>query len=132
MEEKVEKKVILQPGNPSKPSPALEKPLVKLPTTRQASLKSKDQIAIEICLQKMEELVKKEPVTPSPNTTTSSRLVTLDACKASRSSVKKKPVISSPKPTKSSKLVVLDVNTASSSSSQTSSDSEKEIEKIEN
>ena len=28
MEEKVEKKVILQPRNPSKPSPALEKPLV--------------------------------------------------------------------------------------------------------
>ena len=64
MEEKVEKKVILQSGNPSKTSPALEKPLVKLPTTRQASLKSKDQTALEICLQKMEELVKKEPVTP--------------------------------------------------------------------
>ena len=42
MEEKVENKVILQSGNPSKPAPALEKPLVKLPTTRQASLKSKD------------------------------------------------------------------------------------------
>ena len=40
MEEKVENKVIVQPGNPSKPTPALEKPLVKLPTTRQASLKS--------------------------------------------------------------------------------------------
>ena len=65
MEEKVKKKVILQPGNPSKPSPALEKPLVKLPTTRQANLKSKDQTALEICLQKMKELVKKEPVTPS-------------------------------------------------------------------
>ena len=50
MEEKVEKKVILQPGNPSKPSPALEKPLVKLPTTRQANIKSKDQTALEICL----------------------------------------------------------------------------------
>ena len=50
----------------------------------------------------MEELVKKEPVTPSPNTTTSSRLVTLD------------------------------VHTASSSSSRASSDSEKEIEKFEN
>ena len=132
MEEKVEKKVILQPRNPSKPSPALEKPLVKLPTTRQASLKSKDQTALEICLQKMEELVKKEPVTPSPNTTSSSRLVTLDACKASRSLVKKKPVISSPKTTKSSRLVVLDVHTASSSSSRTSSDSDKEIEKLEN
>ena len=50
MEEKVDKKVILQPGNPSKPSPTLEKPLVKFPITRQASLKSKDQIALEICL----------------------------------------------------------------------------------
>ena len=69
MEEKVENKVILQPGNPSKPTPALEKPLVKLPTTRQASLKSKDQTAIEIVMQKMEELVKKEPVTPSPDIT---------------------------------------------------------------
>ena len=46
MEEKVENKVILQLGNPSKTSPALEKPLVKLPTTRQASLKSKDQTAL--------------------------------------------------------------------------------------
>ena len=132
MEEKVEKKVILQPGNPSKPSPALEKPLIKLPTTRQASLKSKDQTALEICLQKMEELVKKEPVTPSPDTTTSSRLVTLNARKASRSSVNKKPAISSPKSTKSSRLVALDVHTASSSSSRTSSESEKEIEKLEN
>ena len=94
MEEKVEKKVILQLGNPSKPSPALEQPLVKLPTTRQASLKSKDQTALEICLQKMEELVKNEPVTPSPDTTSSSRLVTLEARKAPRSPVKKKPVIS--------------------------------------
>ena len=132
MEEKVEKKVILQPGNPSKPSPALEKHLVKLSTTRQASLKSKDQTALEICLQKMEELVKKEPVTPSPDTTSSSRLVTLDARKASRSSVKKKPVILSPKTTKSSRLVALDAHTTSSSSSQTSSESEKEIEKLEN
>ena len=102
MEEKVEKKVILQPGNPSKPSPTLEKPLVKLPTTRQASLKSKDQTALEICLQKMEELVKKEPATPSPDTTTSSRLVTLDA------------------------------RTASSSPSTASSESAKKIEKLEN
>ena len=129
MEEKVEKKVILQLGNPSKPSPALEKPLVKLPTTRQASLKSKDQTALEICLQKMEELVKKEPVTPSPDTTSYSKLVTLDAHKASRSFVKKKPVISSPN---SSRLIVLDAHIASSSSSRTSSDSEKEIEKLEN
>ena len=50
----------------------------------------------------MEELVKKELVTPSPNTTSSSI------------------------------LVVLDVHTASNSSSRTSSDSEKEIEKLEN
>ena len=96
MEEKVENKVILQSGNPSKPALALEKPLVKLPTTRQASLKTKDQTALEVCLQKMEELVKKEPVTPSPDTTTSNR------------------------------LVVLKARTASSSSSRTSSDSEKE------
>ena len=129
MEEKVEKKVILQPGNPSKPSPALEKPLVKLPTTRQANLKSKDQTTLEICLQKMEELVKKEPVTPSPDTTSSSRLVTLEARKVPRSPVKKKPVISSPK---SRNLVVLDVHTASSSPSRTFSDSDKEIEKLEN
>ena len=102
MEEKVENKVILQLGNPSKPAPALEKPLVKLPTTRQASLKSKDQTTLEVCLQKMEELVKKEPITPSPNTTTSSR------------------------------LVVLNTRTTSNSSSKTSSDNEKEIEKLEN
>ena len=92
-------KVILLSGSPSEPTPALEKPLVKLPTTRQASLKSKDQTALEICLQKMEELVKKELVTPSPDTTTSSR------------------------------LVVLKAHIASSSSSRTSSDSEKEIKK---
>ena len=77
----------------------------------------------------MEELVKKEPVTPSPDTTTSSRLVTLDARKAFRSSMKEKPVISSPT---SRKLVVLDVHTASSSSGRTSSESDKEIEKLEN
>ena len=80
----------------------------------------------------MEELVKKEPVTPSLDTTSSSKLVTLDARKASRSLVKKKLVISSPKTTKSSRLVVLDVHTASSSSSTASSDSDKEIEKLEN
>ena len=102
MEEKVENKVILQPRNPTKPSPALEKPLVKLPTTRQASLKSEDQTALEVCLQKMEELMKKEPVTPSPDTTSSSR------------------------------LVVLDVHIASSSSSRASSDSENEIKRLRN
>ena len=75
IEEKVEKKVILQPGNHSKPNPALEKPLVKLPTTRQASLKSKDKTTLEICLQKMEELMKKEPVTTSLDTTSSRDLL---------------------------------------------------------
>ena len=77
----------------------------------------------------MEELVKKEPVTPSPDTTSSSRLVTLDARKASRSLVKKKSVISSPT---SRKLVVLDVHTTSNSSSRTSSNSDEEIEKLKN
>ena len=77
----------------------------------------------------MEELVKKEPVTPSPDTTSSSRLATLEARKVPRSLEKKKPVISSPT---SRNLVVLDVHTASSSSSRTSSESEKEIEKLEN
>ena len=86
MEEKVKNKVILQSGNPSKPVPALEKLLVKLPTIRQASLKTKDKTTLEVCLQKMEELVKKEPVTLSPDTTTSSRLVVLDACITSSSS----------------------------------------------
>ena len=132
MEEKVENKVILQPGNPSKPAPALEKPLVKLPTTRQASLKTKDQIALEICLQKMEGLVKREPVTPSLDITSSSKLITLNAHTASRNSVKKKPVISSTNTTKFSRLIVLDAHTISSSSSRTSSESEKEIEKLEN
>ena len=102
MEEQVENKVILQPGNPSKSVQTLEKPLVKLPTTRQTSLKSKDQTTIEIVVQKMEELAKKEPVTPSPNITSSS------------------------------KLIVLDTHIASSNSSRTSSDSEKEIEHLEN
>ena len=71
----------------------------------------------------MKELVKKELVTPSLDTTLSSRLVTLEARKASRSSKKKKPIISSPT---SRNLAVLEVHTASSSSIRTSSDSEKE------
>ena len=74
----------------------------------------------------MEELVKKEPVTPSQDTTSSSRLVTLEARKVPRSPMKKKPVISSPT---SRNLVVLDIHTASGNSSQTSSDSE--IEKLD-
>ena len=73
--------------------------------------------------------MKKEPVTLSPNTTSSSRLVTLVARKVPRSLEKKKLVIFSPT---SRNLVVLDVHTASSSSSRTSSESEKEIEKLEN
>ena len=77
----------------------------------------------------MEELMKKELVIPSPDTTSSSRLVTLEARKVPRSPVKKKPVISSPK---SRNLVVLDVHIASSSPSRTFSDSDKEIEKLEN
>ena len=72
--------------------------------------------------------MKKEPITPSPDTTLSSRLVTLDARKAFRSHVKKKPIISSLETTKSSRLIVLDSHTISSNSSKTSS--EKEIKKL--
>ena len=61
VEERVENKVILQPGNQAKHNPTLEKPLVKLPTTRQTNLRSKDKIALEVVTQKLEELVKKEP-----------------------------------------------------------------------
>ena len=49
--------MILQPGNPSKPIQTLEKLVVKLPTTRQASLKPKDKIALEIVTLKLEELL---------------------------------------------------------------------------
>ena len=84
VEERVENKVILQPGNQAKPNPTLEKPLVKLPTTRQTSLKSKDKTALEIVTQKLEELVKKEPVTPSPSKTP--QLSVLDIHTASSSS----------------------------------------------
>ena len=34
--------------------------------TRQTSLRSKDKTALEIVTQKLEEVVTKEPVTPSP------------------------------------------------------------------
>ena len=67
MEEQVENKVILQPGNPNKPVQTIEKPLVKLPTTRQTNLKSKDKTTLEIFTQKLKELVRKEPITPSPS-----------------------------------------------------------------
>ncbi|KAK9986097.1 hypothetical protein SO802_031048 [Lithocarpus litseifolius] len=63
IEEQIENKVILQIGNLSKPVPSLEKPLVKLLTTRQTSLKSKDKTTLEIVIQKLEELVKKELIT---------------------------------------------------------------------
>ena len=33
IEDRIDNKVILQPGNPSKPIQTIEKPLVKLPTT---------------------------------------------------------------------------------------------------
>ena len=46
--------------------------------------------------------------------------------------MKKEPVTPSPNTTSSSRLVVLKYRTASSSSSRTSSDNEKEIEKLEN
>ncbi|KAK9989318.1 hypothetical protein SO802_029557 [Lithocarpus litseifolius] len=68
VEEKIENKVILQPGSPSKP--IIEKPLVKLPTARQTSIKPKDVTALELVNQKLEELhklVKKEPSTSSPS-----------------------------------------------------------------
>ena len=48
IEDQIDNKVILQPGNPNKPIQTIEKPLVKLPTTRQSSLRPKDKIALEI------------------------------------------------------------------------------------
>ena len=104
IEDRIDNKVILQPGNPNKPIQTLEKPLVKLPTTRQASLKPKDQTALRIVAQKLEDLVKKEPVIPSPDPTTTSR---------------------------DPKLETVHAHTTSSSSSRTSSETEKEIEHIE-
>ena len=104
IEDKIDNKVLLQPGNPNKPIQTLEKPLVKLPTTRQAILKPKDQTALEIVAQKLEELVKKELVTPSPDHTTTSR---------------------------DPRLRTLHAHTTSRSSSSTSSETEKEIEHLE-
>ena len=83
MEERIENRAILQPGNQAKPIPTLEKPLVKLPVTRQTSLRSKDKTALEIVTQKLEELVKKEPTTPS--TSIDPRLAVLDIHTASSS-----------------------------------------------
>ena len=48
IEEWIDNKVILQPRNLSKLVPSLVKHLVKLPTTRQTSLKPKDKTALEI------------------------------------------------------------------------------------
>ena len=75
--------VILQPGNQVKPILTLEKPLVKLPVTRQTSLRSKDKTTLEIVTQELEELVKKELVTPSPSI--DPRLAVLDIHTASSS-----------------------------------------------
>ena len=109
IEDGIDNKVLLQPGNPSKPSPTLEKPLVKLPTTRQASLKPKDQTALRIVAQKLDDLVKREPITPLPDHTTTSRDPRLESW-----------------------VETLHARTASDSSSTTSSETEKEIEQIEN
>ena len=56
VEERVENKVILQPENQAKPNPTLEKPLVKLSTTRQTNLRSKDKTTLEVVTQKLKEL----------------------------------------------------------------------------
>ena len=101
IEDRIDNKVLLQSGNRSKPIQTLEKPLVKLPTTRQANFRPKDKTTLEIVFQKLEELVKKEPVTPSPNTTSTSR----------------EP--------QDNRLITLEAHTASSSSSRTSSEIEK-------
>ena len=76
--------VILQPGNQVKPILTLEKPLVKLPVTRQTSLRSKDKTTLEIVTQKLEQLVKKELITLSPSI--DPRLAVLDVHMASSSS----------------------------------------------
>jgi len=86
VEERIENKVILQLGNQAKPILTLEKPLVKLPVTRQTNLRSKDKKALEIVTQKLEELVKKEPTTPSRSI--DPRLAVLDTHTASSSSSK--------------------------------------------
>ena len=103
IEDKLEAKAIPQLGNLVKqPIQSLEKPLVKLPITRQTNLRSKNKTALEIVNQKLEELVKKEPTTSSTS--------------------------------KDPRLNTLDIHTASSSSSnnKTSTEFEKEIEKLEN
>ena len=89
VEERVENKVILQPRNQAKPNPTLKKPLIKLPTTKQTSLRSKDKIALEVVTQKLEELVKKELVTSSPSS--NPKLNVLDIHIASSSSSRTSP-----------------------------------------
>ena len=108
IEDRIDNKVILQPRNLSKPAQTLERPLVKLPTTRQASLRPKDKTTLEIVAQKLEELIKKEPVTPSSNTTSTSREQPRD-----------------------NMLITLRAHKTSNSSSRTSSETEKEIEHLE-
>ena len=94
-------------ANKSKAKYSLEKPLVKLPTTRQASLKPKDQTALRIVAQKLDDLVKREPITPSSEPT-------------------------SRNPRLESRVETLHAHTASDSSSTTPSETEREIEHIEN
>ena len=105
IEDGIDNKVLLQPGNPSIPNPTLEKPLVKLPTTRQASLKPKDQAALRIVAQKLDDLVKKEPITPFSDHTTTSRDPRLE-----------------------SRAETLHAHIRSDSSSTTPSETEREIE----
>lgn len=55
--DRIENKADIQPSSLVQ---SLEKPLIKLPVNRQASLKSKDKIALEIVNQRLEILVKTE------------------------------------------------------------------------
>lgn len=55
--DRIENKAGIQPSNSVQ---TLEKPLIRLPANRQASLKSKDKIALEVVNHRLENLVKKE------------------------------------------------------------------------
>lgn len=55
--DRIENKVGIQPSSLVQ---TLEKPLIKLPANRQASLKPKDKTTLEIVNQRLENLVKKE------------------------------------------------------------------------
>ncbi|KAL0001510.1 hypothetical protein SO802_015291 [Lithocarpus litseifolius] len=85
IEDKKENKVVLQSGNPGKPIQTLEKPLVKLPITSHTSLRSKDVTALEIVTQKLEELIMKEPVTPSPSKATQLNVLDIHTTSSSSS-----------------------------------------------